>query len=209
MIERYGIMETVDKINGDFALVYTTGDRVIAARDPLGVRPLFYTRYDTNSIAFASEAKALLVMNSEIHVFPPGHVYDSYIDDFASYYNTYWDIVPGRQHTYVGDLKQIFIDAVNTRLDNTDRDIGFLLSGGLDSSLIASIAAEKLGKIKTFSIGLEGSPDLVAARTVAKYLDTDHTEVTFTTQEGIDSITAVIKSIESYDTTTVRVRMNC
>ena len=204
MIERYGIMETVDKINGDFALVYTTGDRVIAARDPLGVRPLFYTRYDTGSIAFASEAKALLSLNSEIHVFPPGHIYDSYIDDFTSYYNTYWDIVPGRQHTHERDLKQIFIDAVNTRLDNTDRDIGFLLSGGLDSSLIASIAAEKLGKIKTFSIGLEGSPDLVAARTVANYLDTDHTEVTFTTQEGIDTITNVIKSIESYDTTTVR-----
>ena len=204
MIERYGITETVDKINGDFALVYTTGDRVIAARDPLGVRPLFYTRYDTGSIAFASEAKALLSLNSEIQVFPPGHIYDSYIDDFTSYYNTYWDIVPGRQHTHVRDLKQIFIDAVHTRLDNTDRDIGFLLSGGLDSSLIASIAAEKLGKIKTFSIGLEGSPDLIAARTVAKYLDTDHTEVTFTTREGIDTITDVIKSIESYDTTTVR-----
>jgi len=64
MIEKYGILKTVDKINGDFAMVYTSGDRVIAARDPVGVRPMFYTRYDVNSIAFASEAKALLSLKN-------------------------------------------------------------------------------------------------------------------------------------------------
>jgi asparagine synthase (glutamine-hydrolysing) len=203
MINKHGIMKTVEKINGDFAMVYTTGDRVIAARDPVGVRPLFYTRYDTNSIAFASEAKALLFLGTEIHVFPPGYVYDSYIDDFMCYYNAYWNVTSGR-YLPVKDIKQTLIDAVHTRLDNTERDIGFLLSGGLDSSLIASIASEKLGKIKTFSIGLADSPDLAAARKVAKYLDTDHTEVTFTTDEGISTITDVIKSTETYDTTTIR-----
>ena len=72
--------------------------------------------------------------------------------------------------------------SVHERLATTDRDIGFLLSGGLDSSLIASIATRKLGKIKTFSIGLDGSPDLEAARKVAKYLNTEHTEVKFTVE---------------------------
>jgi asparagine synthase (glutamine-hydrolysing) len=93
---------------------------------------------------------------------------------------------------------------VHIRLDNTDREIGFLLSGGLDSSLIAAIAARKIGRIRTFSIGLEGSPDLVAARKVSDYLATDHTEVTFTVEEGLCSIREVIRSLESYDTTTVR-----
>jgi asparagine synthase (glutamine-hydrolysing) len=101
-------------------------------------------------------------------------------------------------------LRETLEHAVHDRIDNTERDIGFLLSGGLDSSLIASIATRKLGKIRTFSIGLEGSPDLEAARTVAKYLDTDHTEVKFTPAEGIAHLNDVIHSLESYDTTTVR-----
>jgi len=104
----------------------------------------------------------------------------------------------------INEIRQSFEDAVHLRLANTERDIGFLLSGGLDSSLIASIASRKIGKIKTFSIGLEGSPDLVAARKVAKYLNTDHTEVKFTPQEAISHLTDVIHSLESYDTTTVR-----
>ena len=204
MIQTFGIMKTVEMINGDFAFVYTDGKRIMAARDPVGVRPLFYTRYDNNSIAFASEVKALTSLGAEIHIFPPGHIYDSYIDDFVCYHTGYWHV---NKHVNSGMTKQIresFEKAVHLRLDNTERDIGFLLSGGLDSSLIASIASRKLGKIKTFSIGLEGSPDLKAARIVSKYLDTDHTEVTFTPQEGISHLNDVIHSLESYDTTTVR-----
>jgi len=101
-------------------------------------------------------------------------------------------------------IKDVFETAVLDRIATTDREIGFLLSGGLDSSLIVSIAARKLGKIKTFSIGLEGSPDLKAARKVADYLNTDHTEVKFTVSDGIAHLGDVIFSLESYDTTTVR-----
>lgn len=204
MIKDFGIMRTLDNINGDFAFVWTNGSRIMAARDPVGVRPLFYTRYAENSIAFASEVKALLFLNSEIHIFPPGHFYDSYINDFVCYHSGYWHVNKYIKTRHHEQIKNTLERAVHERIENTERDIGFLLSGGLDSSLIASIATRKLGKIRTFSIGLDGSPDLEAARKVAKYLDTDHTEVKFTVQEGIAHINDVIHSLESYDTTTVR-----
>ena len=204
LIKSFGIEKAVENINGDFALVWTNGKRIIAARDPIGVRPMFYTRYDENSIAFASEVKALLFLNSKIHIFPPGHIFDSYIDDFVCYYNGYWPVNKYIKTRYHKKIRDALENAVHERIENTERDIGFLLSGGLDSSLIASIATRKLGKIKTFSIGLEGSPDLKAARKVADYLGSDHTEVKFTPQEGIAHINNVIHTLESYDTTTVR-----
>lgn len=204
LIEDYGIMKSVELIRGDFAFTYTDGKRVLAARDPYGVRPLFFTRYDNNSIAFASEVKALMFLKSEIHVFPPGHIYDSAIDDFTCYHNSYWYIYKHVSNTGDNAIKTRLESAVLKRLENTDRETGFLLSGGLDSSLIASIAAKKLGKIKTFSVGLKGSPDHEAARVVADYIGSDHSEVYFTIEQGVDLVRDVIKSLESYDTTTVR-----
>jgi asparagine synthase (glutamine-hydrolysing) len=204
LIKYYGIMDAMEQINGDFALIYTNGKRIMAARDPVGVRPLFYTRYDKDSIAFASEAKALLSLNSKIEIFPPGHIYDSYINDFVCYHTGYWRVFKHLDDDPRDKLRMTLEHAVHERINNTERDIGFLLSGGLDSSLIASIASRKLGKIKTFSIGLEGSPDLGAARKVAEYLGTDHTEVKFTVMEGLAHLNDVIHSLESYDTTTVR-----
>ena len=204
MLKDYGLMKTIENINGDFAFVWTNGKRVVAARDPVGVRPMFYTRYGPDSIAFASEVKALLFLNSEVHIFPPGHIYDSYINDFVCYHNGYWKVNKYLKTNIHRELRETLEHAVHDRIDTTDRDIGFLLSGGLDSSLIASIASRKLGKIRTFSIGLEGSPDLEAARKVANYLGTEHTEVKFTVTEGLAHINDVIHSLESYDTTTVR-----
>ena len=151
-----------------------------------------------------SEGKVLFVLNSKICIFPPGHIYDSHVDDFICYHNNYWTINKYVTTNHSRDIRVALENAVSDRIDNTERDIGFLLSGGLDSSLIASIASKKLGKIKTFSIGLEGSPDLEAARVVSKFLETDHTEVTFTVSEGISHINDVIHTLESYDTTTVR-----
>ena len=204
LIHTLGIENTVRSINGDFAMVYTDGKRVIAARDPVGVRPMFYTHYAKDSIAFASEAKALLFLGTHIEIFPPGHFYDSYVNKFICYHTGYWNV-----HKFSGSkshekIRHTLEESVHTRLDNTDREIGFLLSGGLDSSLIAAIAARKIGRIRTFSIGLEGSPDLEAARKVADYLATDHTEVTFTGEEGLLTLREVVWSLESYDTTTVR-----
>jgi asparagine synthase (glutamine-hydrolysing) len=192
LIEQHGILETSKMILGEFAICYTDGESVQAARDPLGVRPLFYTKFE-DSLAFASEAKALLQFGSRIEIFPPGHVYDSLTGDFTSYYD----------HSLV--VKRAFTEAVRTRVDNTERNIGFLLSGGLDSSLVVSTAKKFVKeKMKTFSVGIEDSPDVLAARVMAKFLDSDHTEFRFDVQEGLDNLENVIWSLESYDTTTVR-----
>ena len=168
LIEAHGIEKALNLMNGDFAFVVSDGKRIMAARDPIGVRPLFYTRYGSNSIAFASEAKALLCLNSKIDIFPPGHFYDSYFDNFVCYYTGYWRVDKQLDFSSRHQLRETFEEAVHTRIENTEREIGFLLSGGLDSSLIASIATRKLGRIKTFSIGVTGSPDLEAARVVSK-----------------------------------------
>jgi len=192
LVETTGIFETSKRLLGEFAFCYSDGTTIQASRDPLGIRPLFYTINDTVT-AFASEAKALLQFNSKIEIFPPGHVYDSKANTFTCYYDYTWDI------------KRVMIEAVRTRVDNTDRELGFLLSGGLDSSLVVSIANRFLKKkMKTFSVGIEDSPDVLAARVVAKYLDSDHTEFRFNVEEGLANIENVIWSLESYDTTTVR-----
>ena len=204
LIKDVGIVNTLKLISGDFAFIYTDGKRLLAARDPVGVRPLFYCRYSHDSIAFASEAKALLFMNAEINIFPPGHLFDSHVNDFICYHTGYWNINKYLNNDSKTLLRQTLEYAVQQRINNTEREVGFLLSGGLDSSLIAAIATNIMGKIKTFSIGLPNSPDLTAARKVADYLDTDHTEVTFTPEEGISHLNDVIHSLESYDTTTVR-----
>lgn len=158
LIKDVGVMRALPQLSGDFAFAYSDGKHIIAGRDPIGVRPLFYTRYEQGSIAFASEAKALLCLNSKINVFPPGHIYDSRMGDFICYYNCYWHINKALETDYKDVLKKALECAVHERLMTTERDTGFLLSGGLDSSLIASIASRKLGRIKTFSIGLEEVP---------------------------------------------------
>ena len=207
LIDKNGIFKASQMIRGEFAICWTNGKRVMASRDPFGVRPLFYTRYAKDSIAFASEAKELVGFKSQVEIFPPGHIYDSYSDTFSCYYPCYWD----NKNPLDVDLykiRNLLEDAVKIRIENTDRPIGFFLSGGLDSSLIAAIANKILrenGKrIKTFSIGAFDSADLRAASKVASFLESDHTEVHFDIKEGLENVSNVIKSIESYDTTTVR-----
>lgn len=198
LVDRYGMYDACNMIRGVFAMAWTDGDRLLAARDPIGVRPLFYSR-DTDNITFASEMKAL---DGRVEIFPPGHFYDSLLDDFVCYNKLYW--MP--QASNVEAIKDTFIQAVRRRVFNTDRKIGFFLSGGLDSSLVVSVAKNILGrdKIRTFSIGQEDSPDTTAARRLADYLGIEHTNVPFDFDEGIKAIPNVIQAIESYDTTTVR-----
>ena len=89
MIQPYGVIKTVDMINGDFTFVYMDSERIMPSRDPFGINPLIYTRYEDGSIAFVSEVKALLPLGIEVNIFPSGHIFDSYINDFMCYHNGY------------------------------------------------------------------------------------------------------------------------
>jgi len=197
LLENHDIHEVCNMIRGVFAFAWTDGRRLIVARDPFGVRPLFYKKNQ-----FASEVKALM---GKVDIVPPGHFYDSYLDDFVCYHNIYWPmknwITTDAEHI----LKVLLEQAVRRRVENTDREVGFLLSGGLDSSLVCAIA-QRMSKhtIRTFSIGEPNSPDVLAAKQVSDYLGTQHTNVEFNFQEGLSLIPKVIESLESYDTTTIR-----
>jgi asparagine synthase (glutamine-hydrolysing) len=126
----------------------------------------------------------------------------------------YYDIPPYKfdlleQYTtemYYTYIRKTLIEAVAKRIDSTDRELGFFLSGGLDSSLVVGIATRICGlkRPRTFSIGMVGSPDLAFAREVSEFLDTDHTEVFFTADEAVDAIPKVIRALETYDITTIR-----
>jgi asparagine synthase (glutamine-hydrolysing) len=205
LIEEHGLFRTCEIMSGDFAFVVSDGVNIWAARDRVGVRPLFYCKYSTG-IAFASEMKALIHIGSKVDIFPPGHLYDSKIDKFVCWSPNYWDH-PRRDNDVEfvkSHIKHLMTEAVQKRVTNTDRPVGFFLSGGLDSSIIAALGKKALGKIKTFSIGLENSPDLLAARDMAKFLDSEHTEVLFTVEEGLAAIREVIWHTETFDTTTIR-----
>lgn len=200
LIEKYDMFETCTKLDGDFAFVISDGKNLWAARDRVGVRPLFYC-YHSEGIAFASEAKALLHFDEEIFPFPPGNFYDPKLDRFVCFEPNYAEPPKYGQGE---NLHSIVVAAVTKRIINTEKPIGFFLSGGLDSSIIAAVADMCIGTIRTFSIGLEGSPDLVAARKVADHIKSEHTEIVFKPEEGLLAIDDVIWHIESFDTTTVR-----
>ncbi|RMZ53291.1 hypothetical protein APUTEX25_004779 [Auxenochlorella protothecoides] len=179
------------------------------ARDPLGICSLYWGKDKDGSIWAASEMKALQHLET-LDIFPPGHVYRSRTGKLERYYNPRW-MEEGRVPSAPVDLdllRQTFTDAVVKRL-MSDAPLGILLSGGLDSSLVASVAVrhirettgtfDKDHKVHTFSIGIAGSPDLVAARQVSEFLGTEHHEFTFTVQEGVDALEDLIWHIESIE----------
>jgi asparagine synthase (glutamine-hydrolysing) len=208
----FGIEYTCKILDGVFAFILVDGDSVYFARDPFGVRPLYYFDCGGGIFGASSELKSLINFNTNIKQFPPGHfghfghknivIYNYFtLNSTTLEYN---NIYTGYDY-YKILVKNSLINAVKKRL-MSERPIACLLSGGLDSSLITSIVVNLLPqqKIKTFSIGLLGSPDLKYAREVAKFLRTDHHEVIVTEKEFLEAIPVVIKTIESYDTTTVR-----
>ena len=197
------VHDICNSLDGVFAFIAARGDVVYAARDPIGVRPLFYGHSTVdNSMAFASEIKALQSFCTDVFEFPNGHYYDSTDDSFHMYHNV--GLQPSQNIPYHPQtLRNILESSVSKRL-MSDRPVAFFLSGGLDSSLIAAIGAKLLGKIHTFSIGIGESPDLKAARKVAKHIGSSHTEVMFTAEEGISAMKDVVYALESYDCTTIR-----
>ena len=180
-------------------------DKFIAARDPMGIRPLFYGYTKNGKIVFASEAKSLIKIADKVMPFPPGHYYDG--DKFVLYN----DISKSKCY-HDDDLETIFkkineylTDGIVKRLD-ADAPLGYLLSGGLDSSLVCSVAAKHSDKpIKTFAVGMDTDAiDLKYAKEVADYIKSDHTEVIMTKEQVINCLRDVIYHLETYDITTIR-----
>ena len=197
--------ELCEMINGDFAFIIVDGDKKILGRDRVGLRPLFYGFSDVQDLVVASEIKAMSMCKNINHV-APGYVYNfSPKNDLTGicYFNPH--LLFQRDFPARGELRNLLQNAVKLRTES-DRPIGCLLSGGLDSTIITFLLTKLLGpkNVRTYSIGMVGSIDLQYARKVSDFLHTQHTEIIFTPEEGIAVIPDVIKALESYDITTVR-----
>ena len=206
MYEKYGT-KMFAMLDAEFACILYDGakKRFIAARDPIGIRPLYYGYDEKGTIVFASEPKNLVPLVKEILPFPPGHFYC----DGA--FTCYCDIAAVEGY-HEADLEAVcsnihdkLISGVRKRLV-ADAKVGFLLSGGLDSSLVCAIAARESGtSIRTFAIGMSGDAiDLKYAREVADYIGSDHTEVIITKQDVLDALEPVIELLGTFDITTIR-----
>jgi len=211
----------IDEMNGifGFAIYDAENDEYFIARDHMGIIPL-YIGWDANGTFYvASELKALEGVCTKIELFPPGHYLSSKDGELTRWYNRDWtdfDAVKENQ-TSIDELHDALEAAVHRQL-MSDVPYGVLLSGGLDSSVTSALAkkyAEKRiesgdtqeawwPRLHSFSVGLEGSPDLAAAQLVADHIDTVHHEIKFTIQEGLDAIKDVIYNLETYDITTIR-----
>lgn len=197
-------------LDAEYALIIydSETDSFIAARDPIGIRPLFYGYLEDGKIIFASEAKCLTNLCDKVLTFPPGHYYKD--GKFISYRDMtkVEKVVVSDIDTIATEIRERLIRAVEKRLDS-DAPLGFLLSGGLDSSLVCAIANKILNKrIKTFSIGMDKDPiDLKYARKVATYINSQHVEVSMTKDEVISSLEEVISHLGTWDITTVRASM--
>lgn len=208
LYDKFGIEVLCKFLDGEFAMVINDVEAglIMAARDPMGIRPMFYgyTKEDCK-ISFASEAKGLVDFCNDIMPFPPGHYYK---DGEFICYNDLSDTKIIKTETLddvTRNIRMKLESAVEKRLQS-DAPVGYLLSGGLDSSLVCAIAQRMNNeKIKTFAIGMETDPiDLKYAKQVAEYLGTDHTEVIMTKEDVLGSLKDVIYHLETWDITTIR-----
>lgn len=211
----------LDDLNGifGFAIYDVAKDEYLVARDHMGIIPL-YIGWDQNGTFYvASELKALEGVCAKIELFPPGHYLSSKDGKFVKWYSREWTAFDAvkENKTCIAEIKEALEAAVHRQL-MSDVPYGVLLSGGLDSSITSAIAKKYSQKrietddaseawwpqLHSFSVGLEGSPDLAAAKKVAAHIGTVHHEIKFTIQEGLDAIRDVIYQLETYDVTTVR-----
>ena len=198
-------------MDSEFALILydSRKDRLIAARDPIGIRPLFYGySKSSHQIAFASEMQNLIGWCDDIRPFPIGSYY---CDGRFVRYEDIADVpapMEDDMETTLRNIREKLIAGVEKRLD-ADAPVGFLLSGGLDSSLVCSIAAKKLGKpIRTFAIGMDTDAiDLKYARQTADYLGSEHHEIIINRDMVIQSLEEVIRLLGTWDITTIRASM--
>ena len=220
LYRKYGIQYTLQILDGVFAfmLVDIKSKEVYIARDTYGIRPLFYTKQGRwpSSFYFASELKQLTnLVKNKINQFPPG-TYSKFNASHNTYINEFNHKIFSSPNSFLNSsidnkllaysmIRKSLEDAVKKRIDNTDREIACLLSGGLDSSLITALVKKfHKGDLHTWSIGFKGSEDLKYAQLVADKIGTIHHSIEVEESEFLDVIPEVIYNIESYDTTTVR-----
>ena len=220
LYKKYGIKQTLQMIDGVFAFILwdKNTNEVFAARDPFGVRPLFIWKNDKSPIILASDMKTgqEILEGVKPRQFPPGHFAKL---NSECVYEPFHSITSFKDNTIktIDDtvllIRNSLIQAVRKRVNNTDREIACLLSGGLDSSLICALVAKEYvakygpsgsSKLHTWSIGMEGSEDLKFAKQVSEFIGTTHHEIKLDEAEFLDAIPQVIYDIESNDTTTVR-----
>lgn len=211
----------IDEMNGifGFALYDAEKDEYFIARDHMGIIPL-YMGWDQNGTFYvASELKALEGVCTKIELFPPGHYLSSRDGELTRWYERDWmDYEAVKENQTSIDMIHDSLEAAVHRQLMSDVPYGVLLSGGLDSSVTSALAKKYAAKrvesddqqaawwpqLHSFSVGLEGSPDLEAAQKVADHIGTVHHEIKFTIQEGLDAIRDVIYNLETYDITTIR-----
>ncbi len=216
MFQRFGIERTVKELDGVFAFVLydEEKEKIYAARDPIGIRSMFYGTDQSGDICFASEAKSLRFID-KFQQFPPGKWLEFDIRDvlavleldtmFHTYYQYEYKVKEQDEDTICKKLKELLTKAVDKRM-MSDRKVCCLLSGGLDSTLVTALVNKHYGmkELDTYSIGMEGSVDLYYARKAAEYLGTNHREVVVTEEEFLAAIAKTIYQIESFCTTSVR-----
>ena len=211
----------LDQLNGmfGFAIYDVAKNEYFIARDHMGIIPLYIGWDENGTFYVASELKALEGICAKIELFPPGHFMSSKDGKLVQWYKREWADFEAvkKNETNIETLK-IALEAAVKRQLMSDVPYGVLLSGGLDSSIISAIAKKYAQKriesestsdawypqLHSFAVGLDGSPDLAAAKKVADHIGTVHHEIKFTIQEGLDAIRDVIYNIETYDVTTIR-----
>ncbi len=208
--------EFLKELDGMFALAIFDGDDLLLARDPIGIKPLYYG-YVKGKLYFASELGAMSLAGvDEVHEFPAGHYFTPQ-EGFVQFYK-----IPEIQDHILTDvdeacelIRKTFISAVNKRLlADKEIPVGSFCSGGLDSSLVAAIAAEEIPELHTFVVGMkdefgEESDDLKASRIAAKHIGSTHHELVFTEDEYYEVLPTVIKKLETYDPSLVRCAVPC
>jgi asparagine synthase (glutamine-hydrolysing) len=203
LYEREGV-EAVKQLDGMFAFALWDGTGLYMARDPLGIKPLYYG-YNNGAMYFGSEIKVLRDKVEEVREFPPGHWYHS-DHGFVPYYSVA-SVIEDQEAGSAPSLEEIraeLRDAVHKRL-MSDVPLGVFLSGGIDSSIIAALVAEKMDNFHSFNVGLDvGGEDRKYARMVSEYLGTQHHEYFYTQEEILEALPEIIYHLESYDPALVR-----
>lgn len=208
VVKKHGMTaDAVQALNGIFAfvLVDIENEKIFISRDRCGVIPLYYVETD-DFLFVASEMKACYNLG-KIRIFPPGcYVNKTGLHRYHKWSSKIPDVIMKPDNNFVYN---VLYDAVERQMQNVEVPYGILLSGGLDSAIIGSLASEASSNmyfpsLHTFSIGLEGSEDLKYAHLVAANIDSMHHEIIFTVEEAISCLPDVIEAIETYDVTTVR-----